>query len=92
MGLMQYFQINTMAPPEIMPAKAPQRLERFQNKANNITGPKDAPNPAQAKDTMPNTELSGSRAIKMEIREIAMTEILAIHMEAFVDTLIRKTP
>ena len=37
-------------------------MERFQNRLASITGPKAAPKPAQAKDTMPKMELSGSRA------------------------------
>ena len=45
------------------PASAPCQFVRFQNKANNTTGPNTAPNPAHAKDTMLNTELSGLRAM-----------------------------
>ena len=61
---MPYFQMKTMAPPATMPASAPCLLARFQKRARSITGPKAAPKPAQAKDTMPKTELSGSWAMK----------------------------
>lgn len=77
-----------MAPPLIIPAKAPQRLERRQNNANSTTGPKEAPKPAQAKETIPNTELSGSLAIKIAITAIATNVSLAISMVVFPDMLI----
>ena len=57
-GAIRYFQTNTITPPEIMPARAPHLLARFQNRANRITGPNAAPKPAHAKDTTRNTELS----------------------------------
>ena len=63
MGFTRYFQINTMAPPEIIPARTPHLVVRFQNSAVSIAGAKVAPKPAQAKDTMPNTLLLGSRAM-----------------------------
>ena len=44
--------------------KAPGILDRLQNRASSTTGPKAAPKPAHAKDTMPKTELSGFQAIR----------------------------
>ena len=63
--------MNTIAPPEIIPASAPCQFERLQKRANNTTGPNTAPKPAHAKETMPNTELFGSRAIKAAITAMA---------------------
>ena len=70
-GRTRYFQMNTIAPPEIIPASAPCQFERLQKRANNTTGPNTAPKPAHAKETMPNTELFGSRAIKAAITAMA---------------------
>ena len=64
------FQMNTMAPPPSIPARAPQRLARRQNRAHSTTAPKAPPKPAQAKETIWNTEELGSRA-----RITPMTEI-----------------
>ena len=63
MGLIRYFQIKTVAPPDTMPEIAPGRVVRFQNREQITSGPKAAPKPAHANETMPNTELSGLRAI-----------------------------
>ena len=60
--------MKTIAPPESIPASAPQRLARRQNSENRTTGPKAAPKPAHAKETIWKTELDGSRA-----RKTAMT-------------------
>ena len=38
-GRTRYFQMNTIAPPEIIPASAPCQFERLQKRANNTTGP-----------------------------------------------------
>ena len=62
MGAMAYFQMNTIAAPETIPAMAPHLLQRFQNRPKSITGPKVAPKPAHAKETMRKTELLGSSA------------------------------
>ena len=72
-GRTPYFQTNTITPPEIMPARAPWRLLRFQNRAKSITGPKAAPKPAQAKDTMVNTELSGFQASRIATRAMPVS-------------------
>ena len=61
---------------------------RFQNRAKSITGPKDAPKPAQAKDTMVNTELSGFQASRMATRAMPTTVRRAAVMDAFVSILI----
>ena len=68
---MRYFQINTNAPPDTIPAIAPGNVVRFQKREHIITGPNAAPNPAPANDTIPNTELFGSLA--MTIQRIATT-------------------
>ena len=64
MGATRYFQMKTMAPPATMPAMAPCLLVRFQNRAKRTTGPKADPKPAQAKETIWKTELSGFQARK----------------------------
>ena len=75
-----------------MPASAPYLLERFQNRANTTTGPKDAPKPAHAKDTMPNTELLGSRARKIAMMEITITVIRAMVIAVFSEIFTLKKP
>ena len=51
-----------------------------------MTAPKVAPNPAQAKDTMRNTELFGFLARKTPIMAITTTVSLAISMEDFLES------
>ena len=65
---------------------------QFQNRANTTTGPKDAPKPAHAKDTMPNTELLGSRARKMAMTEMTHTVIRAMVMAVFSEIFTLKKP
>ena len=62
MGRTANFQIKIMAPPTTMPARAPWRFVRLQNRENSISGPNAAPKPAHAKETIRNTELSGFQA------------------------------
>ena len=69
-----------MAPPDSIPASAPHRLLRFQKRANSTTGPKAAPKPAQAKDTMSKIELSGLDAMTMAITAMTITVPRATHM------------
>ena len=57
-----YFQTKTIRPPQSIPARAPCQLQRFQNRAQRTTAPKEPPKPAHAKLTMPKTLESGSRA------------------------------
>ena len=71
MGLKTRFQMNTMAPPVIMPAMAPALVVLFQNRENSIIGPKVAPNPAQAKETMLKITLFSSQAITIPIRAMS---------------------
>ena len=80
---MPYFQMNTIAPPEIIPASAPMRVVRFQNSANSTTGPKAAPKPAHAKDTIVKTEFSFLAQI---IATIAMAII--VRREISIDFLL----
>ena len=82
-GRIRYFQINTIEPPQIIPARAPCQLERLQNNARSTTGPNTAPKPAQAKDTIVNTELFGSRAINMATTAMRRSVILSATMLSF---------
>ena len=86
-GRTRYFQMNTIAPPEIIPASAPHLLVLFQNSENRTTGPNEAPKPAHENDTILNTELSGSRAMNIAIIEIITTVTLAIIIAALFDIL-----
>lgn len=81
--LIPYFQMNTMDPPQIIPARAPCQLERLQNNARRTTGPNTAPKPAQAKDTMVKTELFGSRAMNIATTAIRRSVILSATMLSF---------
>ena len=80
---MPNFQINTIAPPVTMPAKAPGKFVRFQNRANRITGPNAAPKPAQANETMSNTEESGFSASSAPITATTITVPRATHITSF---------
>src|SRR5574344_2083737 len=91
MGLSRYFQMNTMAPPDTIPASTPHLVVRFQNSAVSMAGAKVAPKPAHAKDTMVNTELLGSRARNTAITEMAMTVTRATHMVVLEDSFTPKT-
>ena len=74
-----------------MPLIAPQRLQRFQNRAKSMTGPKVAPKPAQAKETTRKIELSGSLA-KIAPRIATPTTVRrAASMLFFSDSLTPKT-
>ena len=66
-----------MIPPATIPLIAPYLFERFQNNAKSITGPNVAPKPAQANDTIWNTELLGLLARNIAIIEMIITEPLA---------------
>ena len=72
-GLIRYFQRKTITPPAAMPETAPAKVVRFQYRAQITRGPKPAPKPAQAKETMPKMELLGSFAMKMPRMAMAMT-------------------
>ncbi len=65
-----YFQMNTIAPPATIPASAPCKVVRFQNKAQIMTPANAAPIPAHAKDTIPNTLELGSLARNSPITAI----------------------
>ena len=53
-----------------------------------MQGPNTAPNPAQAKDTIPKTELLGSQAITTPNTATAIRVALAVSMAAASDKLI----
>ena len=76
-GRTRYFHINTMHPPETIPASAPHFVVRVQKSENSTTGPNTAPNPAHANETIVNTELSGSLAIIAATTAITNSVILA---------------
>ena len=78
-----YFHTNIVVPPTSIPATAPYLLARFQNKESKTTGPKVAPNPAQANDTISNTELLGFDAITTPIIEMIITVTRATMSDAF---------
>ena len=70
-----------------MPEIAPGRFVRFQKSAHITSGPNAAPKPAQANETMPNTELSGFLAITTPSIAIITTVILAASMLFFSEIL-----
>ena len=75
-----------------MPLSAPWRLQRLQNRAKSITGPKAAPKPAQANDTTRKIELSGLSAKNTAITAIAITAPRAIRRFFFSDSFRPNTP
>ena len=81
MGASRYFQMKTIAPPATMPAMAPCFVVRFQNREKRTSGPKAAPKPAQAKDTMRKTELLGFQASRIPTTAMPMTVPRAASME-----------
>ena len=91
-GRTRNFQTNTRTPPEIMPQSAPHLLARFQNSAKSTTGPKAAPKPAQAKETILKTELSGSRAKIIAIAAMTSSVERAISMDCFSVIFTLNTP
>ena len=70
-----------------MPEIAPGRFVRFQKSAHITSGPNAAPKPAQANETMPNTELSGFLAITTSSIAIITTVILAASILFFSEIL-----
>ena len=70
-----------------MPEIAPGRFVRFQKSAHITSGPNAAPKPAQANETMPNTELSGFLAITTPSIAIITTVILAASILFFSEIL-----
>ena len=87
---MQNFHTKTITPPASLPAMAPCFVVRFQNREKSISGPKEAPKPAQAKETMRNTELSGFQARRIPIMAMPMTVPRAASMEWRVLSLMPK--
>ena len=70
---------------------APYLLQRFQNSAKSMTGPKVAPKPAQAKETTRKMELFGFRAKKTAMMAMAMTPRRAISRFFLSSSLTPKT-
>ena len=56
------YEVITMHPPEIKPARAPFLVILFQYSESNITGPNAPPNPAHAYETKIITLLLGTIA------------------------------
>ena len=77
---MASFHTNTLTPPATMPATAPAWVVRFQNRENSISGPKVAPKPAQAKETMLNITLFSSMAITMAMAAITSRVMRETHI------------
>mgnify|MGYP000667720345 CR=1 FL=1 len=75
--------MNTIAPPDTIPARAPWKVVLLQNSEQITRGPNAAPNPAHAKDTIPNIELFGSRAMITPRTDTTTTVSLAAIMLAF---------
>ena len=75
-----------MIPPAAIPAIAPGRVARFQNREQIMRGPKLAPKPAHAKETIPNTELSGSLAMIRPNIATTITVALAAIMLALCES------
>jgi len=66
-GLRTSFQKKTIPPPVTIPAIAPALFSLFQKREKIISGPKVAPKPAQAKETIRKMMLFSSKAIIMAI-------------------------
>ena len=71
--------------------KIPHLFALFQKSARRTAGPKVAPNPPHANETILNTEESGLSAKITATPEMMITEILAIANEDFSESLIWKT-
>ena len=65
----------TNNPPDTMPATAPGRLVRFQNREHTTSGPKAEPRPAHASETSPMILLSGFHAMMQATTAITRTVI-----------------
>ena len=91
-GAIRYFHTNTIAPPTNIPENAPYLLALFQNKAHSTTGPNAAPKPAQANDTIWNTDELGSQARITATTEITRSVTLAIIIADFFDVLTLNNP
>ena len=85
-GETRNFQIKTVAAPANIPVMAPHLLQRFQNSAKSITGPKVAPKPAQAKETTRKMELLGLLANITPSTATQMTVIRAMSIFFFSST------
>ena len=78
-----YFHTKIITAPTAMPAIAPFLLERLQKSDRSMTGPKVAPKPAHAKDTIWNTELFGSDAKMTAMIAMMRTVLLASFIAVF---------
>ena len=65
---------------------------RFQNSERSISGPKTAPKPAHANETMPKTDEFASHAITTPITEMIISVKRATIISAFSSSLILKSP
>ena len=86
------FQRNTIPAPPTIPAIAPARFVLFQNRENSISGPKVAPKPAQAKDTIWNITLSSSMAINIATMAMASSVIRDTFMTSLSVAFLRNSP
>ena len=81
-----------MPAPPIMPAIAPALLVRFQKREKSISGPKVAPNPAHAKDTIWKITLFSSIAITIPIRVSASSVMRETSMTCLSVAFFLQTP
>ena len=79
-GLSSSFHTNTEMPPESIPAMAPARFTRFQNREKRMMGPKVAPKPDQAKETTSKMMLFSSQAMAMPTTAMAMRTMREMRM------------
>ncbi len=84
---MRNFHTRTDTPPAAIPRRAPVNVALFQNRASITTGPKLAPKPAHANDTIWNTEDAGSRAIIIPRIAMMITVTRAASMLVFEESL-----
>ena len=90
--LITSFQRKTIPAPPTMPAIAPALVVLFQNKEKSMIGPKVAPKPAHAKETILNITLSLSRAITAAIIVITTRVILETHKTCLSEAVFLKIP
>ena len=69
-----------MIAPTTIPEIAPAYEVFFQNKEKSISGPKVAPNPAQANEVIPKIVLFESQAITIDIMVMTAIAILDAHI------------
>ena len=90
--LITSFQRNTMPAPPTMLAIAPALVVLFQKREKSMMGPKVAPKPAQAKETILKITLSLSSAMTAAITAITQRVILETHITCLSVAFFLNTP